>query len=82
MDDSYKITSSTLIIFNLQLSTDDEKSEEISCIQVCLTKNIPVIFLLPEEIDQAQAGYFMNTLKSIVTEKDDLKTPEVVKFLT
>ena len=82
MDDSYKITSSTLIIFNLQLSTDDEKSEEISCIQVCLTKNIPVIFLLPEEIDQAQAGYFMNTLKSIVSEKDDLKTQEVVKFLT
>jgi hypothetical protein len=82
MDDGDKISNSTLIIINLQLSPIDEISEETNLIDVCLTKKIPVIILLPEEIDQAQAGYFMNTLKSIVTEKDDLKTPEVVKFLT
>ena len=82
MDDSNKISNSTLVIINLQLSPNDEISEETNFIKICLTKTIPVIILLPEEIDQAQAGNLMNTLKSIVTEKDDLKTSEVVKFLT
>jgi hypothetical protein len=82
MDDRTKLTTSTLMIVNLQLNSDDEISEETGCIQACLTKNIPVIILLPEEIDQSQAEFLLNTFKLVVTEKDDLKTQEVVKFLT
>jgi hypothetical protein len=80
--DCKNFPGSMIMIINLQLSPNDEIFEGTSIIQECFIKKIPIIILLPEEIDRDQAKYFQNAIKSIIAVKDCIKTQDIVEFLT
>ncbi len=82
MDNIKNFSNSTMVVINLPLSSNGETIEETHCLQECFSKKIPLIFLLPENVDQEKAGIFQNALKSMAAEENRINIDQVINFFS